>query len=97
VPWFAKVVALATAAYALSPIDLIPDFIPVIGYLDDLLIVPLAILLVIKLIPVDVMADLRDEAARRLSEKPPVSIAGAACIIFLWLLAAGLLSYAVLA
>lgn len=96
-PWYAKVAALATAAYALSPIDLIPDFIPVIGYLDDLLIVPLGIWLVIKLIPAPLMADLRDEAARRLSVKPPISIAGAVFIVFLWLFAAGLIAYAVLA
>ena len=51
VPWYAKALALAVAAYALSPIDLIPDFIPVLGYLDDLIIVPLGILLVVRLIP----------------------------------------------
>src|SRR3979411_3442108 len=65
VPWYAKALALAVAAYALSPIDLIPDFIPVLGYLDDLIIVPLGILLVIKLIPADLMAEFRAEAARR--------------------------------
>ena len=51
VPWYAKALALCVAAYALSPIDLIPDFIPVLGYLDDLIIVPLGILAVVQLIP----------------------------------------------
>ena len=51
VPWYAKALAMAVAAYALSPIDLIPDFIPVLGYLDDLVIVPLGILLVVRLVP----------------------------------------------
>jgi len=89
VPWYAKGVALAVAAYALSPIDLIPDFIPVLGYLDDLIIVPLGILLVIKLIPLDLMAEFRAEADRR--ETKPRSIAAAAVIIAIWILAAGLL------
>src|SRR5712691_7272352 len=62
VPWYAKAVALAVAAYAVSPIDLIPDFIPVLGYLDDLIIVPLGILLVIKLIPAGLMAEFRTQA-----------------------------------
>src|SRR6266704_2065735 len=65
VPWHAKALALAVAAYALSPIDLIPDFIPVLGYLDDLIIVPLGILLVVRLIPAGLMAEFRAEAARR--------------------------------
>jgi uncharacterized membrane protein YkvA (DUF1232 family) len=56
VPWYAKAVAIVVAAYALSPIDLIPDFIPVLEYLDDLIVVPLGIWLVISLIPADVMA-----------------------------------------
>jgi uncharacterized membrane protein YkvA (DUF1232 family) len=64
VPWYAKILAVAVAAYALSPIDLIPDFIPVIGYLDDLVIVPLGIWLVVSLIPGDVMAECRAKATR---------------------------------
>jgi uncharacterized membrane protein YkvA (DUF1232 family) len=59
VPWYAKAVALAVAAYALSPIDLIPDFIPVLGYLDDLILVPLGILIAVKLIPPAVLAEHR--------------------------------------
>lgn len=65
VPWQAKLVAGLVAAYALSPIDLIPDFIPVLGYLDDAIIVPLGILLAIRLIPQPLLAELRAEAERR--------------------------------
>jgi len=61
-PWYAKIVAAAVAAYALSPIDLIPDFIPVLGCLDDLIIVPLGILLVVKMIPTDLMAEFRAQS-----------------------------------
>ena len=67
VPWLAKATAAAVAAYALSPIDLIPDFVPVLGYLDDLVIVPLGILLAVKLVPLEIMAELRKEAALRAS------------------------------
>jgi uncharacterized membrane protein YkvA (DUF1232 family) len=83
VPWFAKLLAIAVAAYALSPIDLIPDFVPVLGYLDDLIIVPLGLWLVVALIPEEVMAEYRikaREAARR-----PSSRAGMIAIIVLWL------------
>ena len=66
-PWTAKLIASLVLAYALSPIDLIPDFIPVLGQLDDLLLVPLGIALVIKLIPADVLA----EARARADEKSP--------------------------
>jgi uncharacterized membrane protein YkvA (DUF1232 family) len=59
VPWYAKSLAFAIAGYALSPVDLIPDFIPVLGYVDDLIIVPLGIWLVVSLIPKDVMAEYR--------------------------------------
>ena len=59
VPWYAKVLALCVAGYALSPIDLIPDFVPVLGYLDDVIIVPLGILAVVKLIPPEIMAEHR--------------------------------------
>lgn len=89
VPWYAKALALAVAAYALSPIDLIPDFIPVLGYLDDLIIVPLGILLVIRLIPADLMTEFRVEAARR--EGEPRSIVAAAVIVAIWISAAALL------
>ncbi len=83
VPWYAKAVAGSVAAYALSPIDLIPDFIPVLGYLDDLLIVPLGIMLAVRLIPSDVMAELRVDAAARLER--PSSRAGLIVILAIWL------------
>ncbi|NLS03349.1 DUF1232 domain-containing protein [Rhizobium sp. P32RR-XVIII] len=82
VPWYAKVMAGAVAAYALSPVDLIPDFIPVLGYLDDLIIVPLGILLAVKLVPPQVMAELRAEAASRVSR--PTSRTGLAFILAVW-------------
>ena len=89
VPWPAKAVAACVAAYALSPIDLIPDFVPVLGYLDDLVVVPLGILLAVKLVPPDLMAEFREEARRRCEN--PISRAGAAIVVALWLLAAALL------
>src|SRR5712691_3572734 len=64
-PWYAKVLAAAVVAYALSPIDLIPDFIPVLGYLDDLILVPAGIALVLRLVPAEVMADCREQARTR--------------------------------
>ena len=83
VPWYAKVLAVAVAGYALSPIDLIPDFIPVLGYLDDLIIVPLGVLLVIRLIPPAVMADHRAAAAA--AQQLPVSRNAAAAIVCVWI------------
>jgi uncharacterized membrane protein YkvA (DUF1232 family) len=83
VPWYAKTVAGGVAAYALSPIDLIPDFIPVLGYLDDLLIVPVGIMLAVRLIPSDVMAELRVDAAARLER--PSSRTGLIVILAIWL------------
>jgi uncharacterized membrane protein YkvA (DUF1232 family) len=83
VPWYAKALAIAVAGYALSPIDLIPDFIPIIGYLDELILLPLGIWLVVSLIPPEIMVECRaraDEAAQR-----PVSRAGMAAIILLWI------------
>ena len=91
VPWYAKALAVAVAAYALSPIDLIPDFIPIIGYLDDLVIVPLGIWLVVSLIPDEVMAECRakaDEIGQR-----PVSRAGMIAIITVWIAAAAILGW----
>ena len=83
VPWYAKVVAGAVAAYAISPIDLIPDFIPVLGYVDDLIIVPAGILLSVRLIPGELMREFRAEAAKR--QGRPTSRAGTLAIVFLWL------------
>ena len=83
VPWHAKALAIAVAAYALSPIDLIPDFIPVLGYLDDLIIVPLGVLLVIRLIPGELMEEFRAKAAARSNR--PKSRAAAIGIIAIWI------------
>jgi uncharacterized membrane protein YkvA (DUF1232 family) len=84
-PWPVRLLALAVAAYALSPIDLIPDFIPVLGYLDDLLLVPLGVALVVKLTPAAILADARSRAA--VTAARPTSIAAAIVIVALWLLA----------
>ena len=94
VPWNAKAVAAAVAAYALSPIDLIPDFVPVLGYLDDLLIVPLGIAFAVWLIPPPVMADLRARAVDRLA---PTSTAGLIAVIVLWLAAIAVAGWLLLA
>jgi uncharacterized membrane protein YkvA (DUF1232 family) len=82
VPWYAKTLGGVVAAYALSPIDLIPDFIPVIGYLDDLLIVPLGIAAVVRMIPPDVMGDLRSQAM--LIIERPSSRTAAAFVVAVW-------------
>lgn len=86
-PIGAKLVAGLVAAYALSPIDLIPDFIPVLGYLDDILIVPLGIALAVRMIPAGLMADFRAQAV--LADRPTSRYAAAA-IIGCWLLGLGL-------
>ena len=89
VPWFAKAVAGIVAAYALSPIDLIPDFIPVLGYLDDLLIVPLGIVLAVKLIPEPVMTELR---AKAVDQSKPTSRAGLVTVILIWIVSIALVA-----
>src|SRR5215471_11941416 len=85
-PWYAKAVAAAVVAYAFSPFDLIPDFIPVIGYLDDLIVVPLGITLALKLVPTQVIADCRARASAAAGR--PTSRLGAAFMVAVWLLAA---------
>lgn len=82
-PWVAKAVAFCTIAYALSPIDLIPDFIPILGYLDDLILIPAGIALAIRLIPADVLAEARVKAAGSSLERG-VGYVGAGIIIFMW-------------
>ena len=91
VPWYAKALGIAVAAYALSPIDLIPDFIPVLGYLDDLIIVPLGIFVVVRMIPPDVMAEHRATAAA--AEMKPVSRGAAAVVVGIWALSAALIGW----
>jgi len=82
VPWYVKLLAAAIAAYALSPIDLIPDFVPVLGYVDDLIIVPAGILLTIRLMPPGLMEEFRAEAAVRAPQ--PTSRVGAAFVVAVW-------------
>ncbi len=91
-PLHVKILAGIVAAYALSPIDLIPDFIPVLGYLDDLILVPLGILLVVAMIPAPLMAECREKALLMASR--PRSTAGLILIVGLWILSAGLLLWA---
>jgi uncharacterized membrane protein YkvA (DUF1232 family) len=88
-PFVAKLVAVVITAYALSPIDLIPDFVPVLGYLDDMIIVPLGIMLAVRLIPVALLEEFRGRAAE-LAEWP-ASRVGLAIIFTIWIAAAGLL------
>jgi uncharacterized membrane protein YkvA (DUF1232 family) len=93
VPRHAKLLAGALAAYALSPIDLIPDFIPLLGYLDDLLIVPAGIWLVVKLIPAPLMTELRERASRQMR---PTSYAGLAFIALVWIALAALAAWLII-
>jgi uncharacterized membrane protein YkvA (DUF1232 family) len=92
-PWYAKLFAAGVAGYAFSPIDLIPDFIPVLGYLDDLVLIPLGIILVRKLIPEDVLADCREKSREIIGQGKPTNRIAAGVIIFIWLLLAGLIAY----
>ncbi|KAB2894995.1 MAG: DUF1232 domain-containing protein [Burkholderiaceae bacterium] len=88
-PWYAKALGVLVVAYALSPIDLIPDFIPVLGYVDDVLLLPGLIWVTIKLLPADVLAECRKQAYEWMAAKgaKPISKAGEALIVFLWLAA----------
>lgn len=88
--WYARVVAICVVAYAFSPIDLIPDPIPILGYLDDLILVPLGILLAVWLMPTDVMAECRAAAQQRSQEGKPVNWIAAGVIVCIWLILAGL-------
>jgi uncharacterized membrane protein YkvA (DUF1232 family) len=85
-PWFAKVIIFFVVAYALSPIDLIPDFVPVLGYLDDLIVVSVGIALALRMIPPQVMKEAR-EVARNHSPSRTVGIVGAGIIVLIWILA----------
>ncbi len=87
VPWYAKLFVALVVGYAFSPIDLIPDFIPVLGYLDDLILVPLGVALAVRMIPEDVLSESRQKAREMIERgERPVSRAAAAVIVVVWLL-----------
>ena len=88
-PWHAKALAVALVALAVSPLDVIPDFIPVLGYLDDLVLIPLGVALVIRMIPPPVMTECRQKARQQVETKPGPGRAGAWAIIVFWLVCAG--------
>ena len=92
VPWYAKAAAGCVVAYAFSPIDLIPDFVPVLGYLDDLVLVPLGVLAVRRMMPAVVLADGRARADEAMASGAPRSRTAAAVIVTLWLGAAAALA-----
>lgn len=89
-PWYARVLAAVVTAYALSPIDLIPDFIPVLGYLDDLIIVPAGVWLLLKIVPENVLVDSRAASEKWFLEQngKPRSYVGLIVILVIWALAA---------
>ena len=89
-PWYAKLLAAGIVAYAISPIDLIPDFVPVIGYLDDLILIPAGIALAIRLVPDSVLADCRAQAQVIFKNRKPVSRIAGAVIVVIWIALAAL-------
>jgi uncharacterized membrane protein YkvA (DUF1232 family) len=91
-PWYVKIIAAAVAAYAFSPIDLIPDFIPVLGYLDDLILIPLGIWVVVSLIPEQAMAEYRAQASEAVQRRHDGK-AAAIAIIAIWMIGAALLCW----
>ncbi len=88
VPWYAKAWIIVVTAYAFSPIDLIPDFIPVLGYVDDLILIPLGVMLAVRMVPPHVLAECREKAR---SGARPASLAGAIMVVCLWLFVLALL------
>jgi uncharacterized membrane protein YkvA (DUF1232 family) len=89
-PWYAKLFVAGVVAYAFSPIDLIPDFVPVLGYLDDLILIPLGIVVAIKLVPPEVLAECRTRAQEVAANGKFVSRAAAVVIVGIWVLLVGL-------
>ncbi|HEY8890306.1 MAG TPA: YkvA family protein [Clostridium sp.] len=85
VHWYAKFVVLLVVGYALSPIDLIPDFIPVLGYLDDLILVPIGVAFAIRLIPKDIMNECREQSENIFKEGKPKNWVAGGIIIFIWI------------
>ena len=89
-PWYARLFAACVVGYAFSPIDLIPDPIPVLGYLDDLILVPLGIAIALKMIPPPVLTECRDKAQVAMSQGKPANWVAAAVIVAIWLFVAAL-------
>lgn len=89
-PWYAKVLVAAIVAYAFSPIDLIPDFVPVLGYLDDLILLPLGVALAIRLVPNSILVECRARAQESLQNEKPVSRVAGAVIAVIWVALAAL-------
>ncbi len=89
-PWYARVLAAVITAYALSPVDLIPDFIPILGYLDDLILVPAGVWLLLRIVPEQVLTDSRSLSEQwfQAQKEKPRSIAGLSVILCLWCIAA---------
>lgn len=83
-PWFARAVAICVVGYAFSPIDLIPDFIPIIGYLDDLVLIPVGVTLAVKLMPAAVWSDAQEQSRIALQEGKPINRIAAGIIIAIW-------------
>ena len=96
VPWHARLFAACVVGYALSPIDLIPDFVPVIGYLDDLVLVPLGIMLALRMIPAAVWIECRARSEQAMADGKPVTWVAAGVIVFIWLALASFAVYAAL-
>ncbi len=94
-PWYARIFAACVVGYAFSPIDLIPDPIPVLGYLDDLVLVPLGVALALKMIPPTVLAECRERAQAAMGQGKPTNWAAAGVIIAIWLLLAALTVFVV--
>ena len=89
-PWYAKLLVAGIVAYAVSPIDLIPDFVPVLGYLDDLILIPAGIALAIRLVPDSVLADCRAQAQESFKNGKPVSRIASVVIVVIWIALAAL-------
>ena len=90
VPWHARIFVACVVGYAFSPIDLIPDFIPVLGYVDDLILVPFGIALAIRMIPATVMAECREKAQEIMQQGKPINRIAAVVIVAIWLFLAAL-------
>ena len=89
-PWYAKLLVAGIVAYALSPIDLIPDFVPILGYLDDLILIPIGITVAIKLIPLPIMAECRARAHAAIQNGKPVNWVAGIVVVVIWLMLATL-------